>query len=196
MGRKKASSKNAATKGLAEQHIGLVFHWARACKRRKLYQDTDLADLIQEGYFGLVKAVQKYDPTKCQFSTYATKWIRKYIREFRLRSRGSGFVPCDSRRIDNLDIMDAEEAAHEAADNPLKSAIDSEMASTIACVVGALDERTRDIVTARFGILRRRETYREIGKRHGISGARVQQIEKKALAKMRKSELLSHLKTN
>ncbi len=178
----------------ASAHVRLVFHWASVCKRRRLYREVDVNDLIQEGYLGLMKATQGYDPAKGCFSTYATKWIRKYIREFRLRSRGSGFVPCDSRRIDNRGIMDADEAALATEDNPLESTIDSEMASAIACAVGALDERTRDIVTARFGILRRRETYREIGKRYGISGARVQQIEKKALEKMRKSKILTHYK--
>ena len=45
----------------------------------KFYTDdriTEKADLVQEGFFGLLKAVEKFDSSKgVKFTTYLTKWV-------------------------------------------------------------------------------------------------------------------------
>ncbi len=47
------------------------------------YWKENFLDLIQEGNFGLAKAVDKYDPHRgVQFSSYAAYWIRAYILKF------------------------------------------------------------------------------------------------------------------
>ena len=44
-------------------------------------------DLMQEGYIGLVEAAKRYDPTTgVQFDSYASWWVRKYIREYMLNN--------------------------------------------------------------------------------------------------------------
>lgn len=46
-----------------------------------------MADLIQEGNIGLMKAVQKFDPDKgIRLISYAVWWIRAYIQNFILKS--------------------------------------------------------------------------------------------------------------
>jgi RNA polymerase sigma-32 factor len=46
-----------------------------------------IADLIQEGNIGLMKAVQKFDPDKeIRLISYAVWWIRAYIQNYILRS--------------------------------------------------------------------------------------------------------------
>ena len=48
--------------------------------KKYLYYGLPLLDLIEEGNLGLMKAVQRYDPTRgCKFSTYATWWIRQAV---------------------------------------------------------------------------------------------------------------------
>ena len=39
-------------------------------------------DLVQDGYTGLIQAVDRYDPARgTRFSTYAVHWIRRTIEE-------------------------------------------------------------------------------------------------------------------
>ncbi|TVQ80940.1 MAG: sigma-70 family RNA polymerase sigma factor [Bradymonadales bacterium] len=52
-----------------------------------LQRGIQLLDLIQEGNVGLLQAVKDYDPYRgVKFSTYASYWIKAYIRQFILRN--------------------------------------------------------------------------------------------------------------
>lgn len=65
-----------AVQRLIRSNLRLVVHVAK----RYLNRGLPLLDLIQEGNFGLMRAVQKYDWRRgFRFSTYATWWIRQAI---------------------------------------------------------------------------------------------------------------------
>ena len=66
-----------ARQQMVAANLRLVLHWARR------YQDrgVELVDLVQEGSFGLLRAVEKFDWEKgFKFSTYATWWIRQALQ--------------------------------------------------------------------------------------------------------------------
>jgi len=72
-----AAGDDEARRQMIAANLRLVVHWARR------YQDrgVDFPDLVQEGTFGLMRAVDKFDWQRgFRFSTYATWWIRQALQ--------------------------------------------------------------------------------------------------------------------
>lgn len=75
-GRKALKGDETARKKMIESNLRLVVKIAR----RYLNRGMAFLDVVAEGNFGLMRAVEKFDPERgFRFSTYATWWIRQTI---------------------------------------------------------------------------------------------------------------------
>lgn len=69
--------------------------------QRYVRDGTPFEDLIHEGVLGLLEAASRFDPSRgARFSTYATWWVRAYVRRYALSNRRIVAAPStrDSRR--------------------------------------------------------------------------------------------------
>jgi RNA polymerase sigma-32 factor len=73
----------SAAKKLVMSHLRFVVHVARGYSGYGL----QLADLIQEGNIGLMKAVKRFDPDQgVRLVSFAVHWIRAEMHEFILKN--------------------------------------------------------------------------------------------------------------
>ncbi len=78
LGRAIAQGDEAAYQKMVEANLRLVITMALKQLHQGHNHSLTLADLIQEGNFGLMRAARKFDPALgYRFSTYASFWIRQ-----------------------------------------------------------------------------------------------------------------------
>lgn len=78
-----------AKQSLVSLNMGLVWRISKQyMKVVKTENRVQLVDLVQDGMLGLIRAAEKFDPTRgYRFSTYATTWIRATILNELKRNR-------------------------------------------------------------------------------------------------------------
>ena len=104
-----------------------------------------------------------------------------------LMSWGRDHVSLDSPVDEDGDTSLGDLIARETTPGPDFAVIDDESRRLISTLVDNLGEREADIVRARYGLLDgRQQKLADIGKRHGISAERVRQLEREALATLRR----------
>lgn len=151
-----------------------------------------LEDIIQEGNVGLLKAVERFEPSRgTRFSTYAIWWIRAYVRRFVREQQSAVHVPGDSlgdRPRDlsleaamdedgELTLGDRMASTGPSADEQfLEEELKAGVQQALLAVRKRLGGLGWDIVRWRLSAHDPR-TLQEIGERWGLSRERVRQVE-------------------
>jgi RNA polymerase primary sigma factor len=145
-----------------------------------------LQDLISEGNFSLVRAVEKFDYTRgFRLATYAS-WI--IAKDFARK------VPAYRRRPDKggADALDTIQRDLRVAEGIDFGAIERARHSLVQVIKNELDEREQYVILHHYGlagssVIKQTKTLREIGDELKLSRERVRQLELTALQKLKQS---------
>ncbi|AIX27540.1 subfamily RNA polymerase sigma-70 subunit [Synechococcus phage ACG-2014f] len=200
------TSKYAMTK-MVNANIGLVEKLAN-----KLYIKNDqysFDDLYQEGVFGLIRGVNKFDPSVgCRFSTYSYYWIYSYIMRYCENNLGKIRIPTHLREkmrkqkdnkveLDRLkskvpSVVSLNTIVGESLslDNVVtyteNISFDDEMEHVLVVMDEVLDEREHQVLCSRFGIGGEKPlSQRECAKLHNVTHGAIYLIEKKSIKKIK-----------
>lgn len=172
---------------------------------------VSLPELISEGNYGLIKAIDKYDPKRDNgLLSYAVWWIRQSMQEKIKKER----LIVSTKSIindDTLDVDDNENIIKDPLlynqDNEIFNLIDTnhnhfktgetEYKNVIRKILNELNEREKMIITYYFGLDGSEPmNLEEIGEELNISKERVRQIKEKTMKKMRSIVLLNNIDYN
>jgi RNA polymerase primary sigma factor len=154
-----AAGDEEARAEMVASNLRLVVHWARR------YQDrgVDLPDLIQEGTFGLMRAVDKFDWERgFRFSTYATWWIRQALQRAVQQHGRTIRLPMEvaerNQQVDAAQWELTHQLQRPPTDDELDNATNTSAAtrsdlSQVARVVASLDQPATSDSTATLGDL-------------------------------------------
>jgi len=171
---------NAIQGRIIQANLRLVVSIAK--RHLRSGRSQDLFELISDGNVALMRAVDKFDYARgFRFSTYASWAItRHYARslpeEYQHTDRYQ--TGCDEMLSVARDYRD---------DSGDVEAVQDQRKSTVAAVLGSLDERERSVVELHFGLAGRESgrTLEDIGRELGISKERARQLEQRALRKLK-----------
>ncbi|MCQ2342677.1 MAG: sigma-70 family RNA polymerase sigma factor [Paludibacteraceae bacterium] len=157
-------------------------------------------DLLQEGYIGLIEAAKRYDPTTgVQFASYASWWVRKYIREYMLNNSQIVRLPAKTKDYYKPLTEDIETPLYEEEGDVIRYAdiltdgttaetdlIRQEEHQRLMDMIEKLSPREQQIIQQIYGIDCEAVPMKEVAKRMGLSYDRVKKIHAKCLRKLSK----------
>lgn len=163
------------------------------------FRSIDKEDLIQEGFIGLIKAVDKYNPNneyKASFSTYALQYIKGYILiAIRRKKKELEVSSLNAPIDDDTEILDLRECKEDLIKNKideiyyadLRVSLEKEMIKTNTL-------REREVIKLRNGWdIDNIPSCEEVGEIFGVSRSRIQQIENYAYRKLRNNQVVREL---
>ena len=194
---KKNPDDNSAKNKLINSNLKFVVNVANHYKGRGL----SLSDLVAEGNVGLLKAYDRFDPSRdVKFISYSVHWIRQSIQEALEKRCGidSDDLPKDYENQENgvdEDYIEAtntpnlvDEIIEVYSENEYERLINQNEA--IKILFQGLNDRELFIIKSYFGIdCRKASTLEEIGKEMGLTKERVRQIKENGMKKLRSTAI-------
>jgi RNA polymerase primary sigma factor/RNA polymerase sigma factor len=150
--------------------------------KRYVRPTHDFFELVSDGNVSLLRAVNKFDFSRGnKFSTYATWAIMKnFSRTLHDATRHSErFCTNDTERFSYSEDRRTDQYEQESAQMLRESQVKS--------ILARLDERERQIVTARFGLSggQKPMTLTEVGATMGVTKERVRQLQARAMSTLK-----------
>ena len=149
--------------------------------RQHVAAGRDLFELISDGNFSLMQAVERFDYSRgFKFCTYGTWAIRNnFVRSSENERRYA--ARCQTGRVERLDTASAREPMlpDDERTNRLRTAVDG--------LLARLADRERVILRRHFGLGAHGEpqSLEEIGRHFNLSKERIRQLEVKAISRLR-----------
>lgn len=184
---------------VVEAHMEIVHHIVR---KRFSIKPSDISDAVNEGVFGLMTALDKFDPNHgAKFSSYAPYWVSNQIRMFgkkllgfrcnmldfdvtkELRKFRQGEESCfqQSAEVDNETVACQQEGAEARVIG--QSSRDRVREAVLELMEQEQDERFISIVRERI-LADEPASLRSLAKKFGVSHQAVEQKENKFYAKL------------
>ena len=150
--------------------------------KRYVRPTQDFFELVSDGNVSLLRAVDKFDFSRGnKFSTYAS-WaiIKNFARTLHDANRYS-----DRFRTNHSEMFSYTEDLR--VDHYDQESVQIQRESQVRSILGQLDERERQIITARFGLIRGHEplTLTQVGTAMGVSKERIRQLQVRAMSTLR-----------
>jgi|SRR5579859_1333700 len=172
-----ATGDAAARECLINAHLRLAVNLAKKYHPRY----DDLLDIIQEANIGLIKAADKFDPTKGRFAIYAAWWIEERIIMVLAHPHDTLSLDDETNLLQETlqdDSPQPEEAVH-------LQQLNSHLYATFAC----LTQQERLALVLRYGLdgHGKNRTLIQVGSKLKISPERTGKLIGQAIQKIRKS---------
>jgi RNA polymerase sigma factor (sigma-70 family) len=149
--------------------------------RKQPYYD----DLLQEGKLGLVKAMIDFDPKRgINFFKFAV---------WHIQNRIGGFIRWNKRTAGQKSVQDEFVSSCEDTPDPQEQLEAEERRRLVLRSISQLPEIDKAVVNMRYGLDGRCQTLEQVGNRFSVTRQRIQQIEVRAISRIRQDRRIQFL---